>query len=56
MFYILATVKEMPKNLRIGLLAILVLMACVEKLASIMNLVSVERDWVRPNAKYSFVR
>ncbi|KAF9046947.1 hypothetical protein BDZ89DRAFT_1007573 [Hymenopellis radicata] len=36
----------MDKRLRNGLFAATVLFACVEKLSSITNLVSVERDWV----------
>ena len=31
----------------IGMFALLVVFACVEKLCSIMNLVAVEKDWVR---------
>lgn len=31
---------------KFALLGLLIVLACVEKLASIMNLVSVERDWV----------
>lgn len=31
----------------ISLLATLAVLACIEKLGSIMNLISVERDWVR---------
>lgn len=27
----------------------LVLLACVEKLCSVMNFVAVEKDWVRPH-------
>ena len=30
----------------IGMFALVVLFACVEKLCSIMNLVAVEKDWV----------
>jgi iron-regulated transporter 1 len=29
-----------------GLLAVLAFLACIEKLASIMNVVSIEKDWV----------
>lgn len=38
------------RNTRVtdGQFALVVLLACVEKLCSVMNLVSVERDWVRP--------
>lgn len=30
----------------VAVLALLSLLACVEKLAAVMNLISVERDWV----------
>ncbi|KAJ4269996.1 hypothetical protein NW762_001669 [Fusarium torreyae] len=45
-FLVLSKVQALSHELRIGLLAVLILMACIEKLAAIMNLVSVERDWV----------
>ncbi|KAF4975832.1 hypothetical protein FZEAL_7451 [Fusarium zealandicum] len=45
-FLVLGRVQDLSPGLRNGLLALLVLMACIEKLAAIMNLVSVERDWV----------
>ncbi|CAJ0549605.1 Ff.00g032180.m01.CDS01 [Fusarium sp. VM40] len=45
-FFVLGKVQAVSRELRIGLLAVLILMACIEKLAAIMNLVSVERDWV----------
>ncbi|KAJ9424069.1 hypothetical protein QL093DRAFT_2282182 [Fusarium oxysporum] len=45
-FFILSRVESPSDELRVGLLAALIFMACVEKLAAIMNLVSVERDWV----------
>ncbi|KAF5018440.1 hypothetical protein F66182_9577 [Fusarium sp. NRRL 66182] len=45
-FLVLSKVKSLSHELRIGLLAALIFMACIEKLAAIMNLVSVERDWV----------
>ena len=45
-FYILTKTQDLPQVLRIGLLVVLIVMACVEKLAAMMNLVSVERDWV----------
>lgn len=32
---------------KIGLFAVTILLACLEKLFSVLNLVSVERDWVR---------
>lgn len=37
----------MPRALQWALFAMLTVLACIEKLASIMNLVSVEKDWVR---------
>ena len=37
----------MPRGLQWGLFTMLTVLACIEKLASIMNLVSVEKDWVR---------
>lgn len=45
-FIVLIKVHTLSHELRIGLLVASILMACVEKLAAIMNLVSVERDWV----------
>ncbi|KAI5236303.1 hypothetical protein E4T43_08695 [Aureobasidium subglaciale] len=45
-FYILAIQLPLPHHVRTVLLAVLAVMACVEKLAAIMNLVAVERDWV----------
>ncbi|RSL68556.1 hypothetical protein CEP53_002525 [Fusarium sp. AF-6] len=45
-FLVLGRVQNLSDGLRTGLLALLVLIACIEKLAAIMNLVSVERDWV----------
>lgn len=45
-FYLLIKLQDASQALRVGLLAALVLMACIEKLGAIMNLVSVERDWV----------
>ena len=45
-FWALSTnVLEFP-GLRPSLIAILALLACVEKLCSIMNLIAIERDWV----------
>jgi iron-regulated transporter 1 len=53
-FLVLIKVHTMPHEVRIGLLAVSILMACIEKLAAIMNVVSVERDWVRsPNSTRS---
>jgi solute carrier family 40 (iron-regulated transporter), member 1 len=45
-FYILAISLPLSRGWEIGLLVLLALLACVEKLCAIMNLVSVERDWV----------
>ena len=45
-FIVLIKVQDLSRELKIGLLVASILMACVEKLAAIMNLVSVERDWV----------
>ncbi|KAF5666201.1 ferroportin [Fusarium heterosporum] len=45
-FFVLSKAPALSRELQVGLLAVLILMACIEKLASIMNLVSVERDWV----------
>ncbi|KFY28471.1 hypothetical protein V491_00447 [Pseudogymnoascus sp. VKM F-3775] len=45
-FYILAIGLPRAHGVETGLLVLLAVLACVEKLCSIMNLVSVERDWV----------
>ncbi|KNG91396.1 putative iron-regulated transporter [Aspergillus nomiae NRRL 13137] len=45
-FYLLAIGLPMLSTINDVLLVVLALLACVEKLCSIMNLVSVERDWV----------
>jgi iron-regulated transporter 1 len=45
-FYILAIQLPLPHHARTALLAVLAFLACAEKLAAIMNLVAVERDWV----------
>ncbi len=45
-FYLLASGWSIPGVIKTALLAILALLACIEKLASITNLVSVEKDWV----------
>ncbi|KPM38881.1 hypothetical protein AK830_g7672 [Neonectria ditissima] len=50
-FLILGRAQDASHALRAGLLVILVILACVEKLAAMMNLVSVERDWVVVVAK-----
>lgn len=45
-FWILYKRSELGSKLKMSLFVVLVLLACIEKLCSIMNLVSVERDWV----------
>lgn len=45
-FYILAARVPLARSVETGLLVLLALLACVEKLCAIMNLVAVERDWV----------
>ena len=50
LFASMATTK--PTNLRIGLLSVLCILACVEKVYSVMNLIAVERDWVIVIANY----
>ncbi|KAF4460845.1 hypothetical protein FALBO_12369 [Fusarium albosuccineum] len=45
-FLVLGRAHHLSHGLRIGLLALLIILACIEKLSAIMNLVSVERDWV----------
>ena len=47
-FWLLATQKHLGRLLNVALFAILALLACTEKLSSIMNTVSIERDWVQP--------
>ncbi|KFY44719.1 hypothetical protein V494_01355 [Pseudogymnoascus sp. VKM F-4513 (FW-928)] len=45
-FYILAIGLPLAHGAETGLLVLLAMLACVEKLSSIMNMVAVERDWV----------
>lgn len=45
-FYVLAIGLPRAHGVETGLLVLLAALACIEKLCSIMNLVSVERDWV----------
>jgi solute carrier family 40 (iron-regulated transporter), member 1 len=45
-FWYLLTDWSIPFTLRSALLSALALLACVEKLCSVMNMVAVERDWV----------
>lgn len=37
----------MPRYLKAGLFAATALLACLEKVSSVVNMISVERDWVR---------
>ncbi|KAJ5604584.1 iron-regulated transporter [Penicillium lagena] len=46
-FYFLTIRLDMPQVVDNYLLVTLALLACIEKLCSIMNLVSVEKDWMR---------
>ncbi|KAH6620865.1 Ferroporti-1 [Chaetomium sp. MPI-SDFR-AT-0129] len=45
-FYILALGLPLRRGTETGMLVLLFFLACIEKLCSIMNLISVERDWV----------
>ncbi|OPB41530.1 iron transporter [Trichoderma guizhouense] len=45
-FYVLAADIPITSSIRAGLLAVVTFFACIEKLCSILNLVSVEKDWV----------
>jgi solute carrier family 40 (iron-regulated transporter), member 1 len=45
-FYILAIGLPLGRGGEAGMLVLLSFLACIEKLCSIMNLVSVEKDWV----------
>ncbi|KAL6800596.1 Ferroporti-1 [Trichoderma sp. SZMC 28013] len=45
-FYVLAADIPLTSGVRTGLLTVVTFFACVEKLCSILNLVSVEKDWV----------
>ncbi|QVM06658.1 hypothetical protein D8B26_001365 [Coccidioides posadasii str. Silveira] len=45
-FWILATEETSGSASKSWLMALLTVLACVEKLCAIMNLISVERDWV----------
>jgi iron-regulated transporter 1 len=45
-FYILTIGLPLGRVGEMGMLVMLSFLACIEKLCSIMNLVSVEKDWV----------
>ncbi|KAH7310464.1 Ferroporti-1 [Stachybotrys elegans] len=46
LFYLLSVKQSFRTGIKEAVLAILILIACVEKLCSIMNLVAIEKDWV----------
>jgi iron-regulated transporter 1 len=45
-FYVLVIGMPLGRGGRTGMLVLLSFLACIEKLCSIMNMVSVEKDWV----------
>ncbi|VUC29551.1 unnamed protein product [Clonostachys rosea] len=45
-FYILLVRPSLEQRSKDGLLAVVAFLACIEKLCSILNLVSIEKDWV----------
>lgn len=47
LFWVLERRSDARGRLRMGLFALVTALACVEKLCAVMNLVAVERDWVR---------
>jgi len=55
MFYLLINPMALDHGVRLGMFVLLTALACVEKLCSIMNLVSVEKDWVSrlPHPRYA---
>lgn len=46
LFVIMTTEAVSHAGLKMGLLGLLCILACVEKIYSIMNFIAVERDWV----------
>jgi len=47
LFFYILTIRTPPgPGGDVGMLALLSALACIEKLCSIMNMVSVEKDWV----------
>ena len=46
LFGIMTTDAVSHANIKAGLLGVVCILACVEKISSVMNLVAVERDWV----------
>ncbi len=55
--YILTIRVPLGQGGKTGMLVLLAFLACIEKLCSIMNLVSVEKDWVQwlLNPSYPYV-
>ncbi|KAI1992263.1 hypothetical protein LOZ53_002579 [Ophidiomyces ophidiicola] len=45
-FWFLASGRLIPRWLTWGILALLAVLACIEKLSSVVNLVCIEKDWV----------
>ena len=45
-FWALLVKTELEGKLKTGLFTVIVILACAEKVCSVMNLVSVERDWI----------
>lgn len=52
-FYLLTIRLRMSQVVDQCLLAILALLASIEKLCSVMNLISVEKDWVRTDIVFN---
>ncbi|KAH7319287.1 hypothetical protein BKA65DRAFT_556709 [Rhexocercosporidium sp. MPI-PUGE-AT-0058] len=52
LFYILAVQLSLGRSGKTGILVALSFLACVEKLGSIMNLISVEKDWTNSSWLY----
>lgn len=46
LFYVLSLDFQVGQGFELAALVLLTVLACSEKLSSIMNLVSVEKDWV----------
>jgi iron-regulated transporter 1 len=46
-FFLLIDRPSMSQVANKSLLATLALLACIEKVSSVMNLISIEKDWVR---------
>lgn len=46
-FYFLAVGVKTTRTGNVSLLVTLALLACIEKICSVLNMISVDRDWVR---------